>query len=139
MAREEKRSLVASLKKPRFHSLKNWYKTIECENFAEAISTKFLLKKFYILRYPRQRWIFSENLFQWKLFNLKKCLSDVINISKNMSEFKCLIIACKAHPVVTKMTKGKKKLVVVQLTCRLWTRKVQHWFMLCQILCSEIW
>ena len=54
------------------------------------LSAKFVLKVYYILWYLSQRWIFSNNLFQQTFLNLKKVLSisDVINMSKNMSDFK---------------------------------------------------
>ena len=54
------------------------------------LSAKFVLKIYYILWYLSQRWIFSNNLFQQTFLNLKKVLSisDVINMSKNMSDFK---------------------------------------------------
>ena len=54
------------------------------------LSAQFVHKVYYILWYLSQRWILSNNLFQQKFLNLKKVLSisDVINMSKNMSDFK---------------------------------------------------
>ena len=80
LAREgKKRPLVASPKK-RFDQLKNCdLKPLIIKDFTEAINN-FSSQVYYIQRYPSQRWILSDNLFQQKLFNLKKCLAYLMSL-----------------------------------------------------------
>ena len=77
---KKRRPVVVSPKK-RFDPLKNCdLKLLSLKDLAEAINKVSPQSILRTLRYPNQRWVLSENLFQQKLFNLKKWLAYLMSL-----------------------------------------------------------
>ena len=111
MAREEKKNrLLAASPKRRFDPLKN--RDLSMQDFAEAIN-KVSPQSILHIAVPKPKVDFVRELISTKIVQPKKVLSisDVINMSKNMSDFKeNLSVFTKENiETIEKLTMGRSE------------------------------